>query len=144
MVKRTITYTDYNGEIREEDFYFNLTKPELVELELGEDGGLKSYLEKIVKSRDARNVLSMFKKIIGVAYGIKSPDGRRFIKSKEVSEAFFQSEAYVVLYTDLLEHPDMAANFISSMLPDDMRPSSAQLETVKQDIGYDSLRNPAL
>lgn len=121
MVKKTITYTDYNGETREEDFYFNLTKPELVELELGEDGGLRAYLEKIVKSKDARNVLAMFKKIIGLAYGIKSPDGRRFLKSKEISEAFFQSEAYVALYMELLENPDVAAAFIQSMLPEDMR-----------------------
>ena len=121
MVKKTITYTDYNGETREEDFYFNLTKPELVELELGEDGGLRSYLEKIVKSKDARNVLAMFKKIIGVAYGIKSPDGRRFLKSKDISESFFQSEAYVVLYMELLNNPDVAAAFIKSMLPEDMQ-----------------------
>lgn len=121
MVKKTITYTDYNGETREEDFYFNLTKPELVELELGEDGGLRSYLEKIVKSKDARNVLAMFKKIIGVAYGIKSPDGRRFLKSKDISESFFQSEAYVVLYMELLNNPDVAAAFIRSMLPEDMQ-----------------------
>lgn len=121
MVKKTITYTDYNGETREEDFYFNLTKPELVELELGEDGGLRAYLEKIVKSKDARNVLAMFKKIIGLAYGIKSPDGRRFLKSKDISESFFQSEAYVVLYMELLENPDVAAAFIKSMLPEDMQ-----------------------
>lgn len=143
MVKKTITYTDYNGETREEDFYFNLTKPELVELELGEDGGLKSYLEKIVKSKDAKHVLAMFKKIIGVAYGIKSPDGRRFIKSEEVSNAFFQSEAYVVLYMELLEHPDRAAEFINSMLPDDMRSSKARLEAVTKN-EFDSLRNPSI
>lgn len=125
MVKKTITYTDYNGETREEDFYFNLTKPELVELELGEDGGLRAYLEKIVKSKDARNVLAMFKKIIGLAYGIKSPDGRRFLKSKDISEAFFQSEAYVALYMELLENPDVAAAFIQSMLPEDMRSNPA-------------------
>lgn len=125
MVKKTITYTDYNGETREEDFYFNLTKPELVELELGEDGGLRAYLEKIVKSKDARNVLAMFKKIIGLAYGIKSPDGRRFLKSKDISEAFFQSEAYVALYMELLENPDVAAAFIQSMLPADMRSNPA-------------------
>lgn len=125
MVKKTITYTDYNGETREEDFYFNLTKPELVELELGEDGGLRAYLEKIVKSKDARNVLAMFKNIIGLAYGIKSPDGRRFLKSKDISEAFFQSEAYVALYMELLENPDVAAAFIQSMLPADMRSNPA-------------------
>lgn len=143
MLKKTIVYTDYNGETREEDFYFNLTKPELIELELDEDGGLKSYLEKIVKSKDARNVLAMFKKIIGAAYGVKSPDGRRFIKSKEVSEAFFQSEAYVTLYMEMLEHPDKAAMLIRSMLPEDMRGSDKQFEeTVKNEL--DSLRNPSV
>lgn len=140
MVKKTIKYVDYNGETREEDFYFNLTKPELVELELGEDGGLKAYIEKIIKSNDARQVLAMFKKIIGVAYGIKSPDGRRFIKSEDVTNAFFQSEAYVSLYMELLEHPDIAADFIRSMLPEDMRVSDEQWKEAV-DTNFDSLRS---
>lgn len=121
MLKKTIKYTDYNGETREEDFYFNLTKPEIVELEVGDGGSYSEYINSIVKSKEAREVFSIFKRLMGKAYGVKSPDGRRFMKSEEISRAFFESEAYVVLYMELLEDPVKAAEFVKAILPPDMR-----------------------
>lgn len=121
MLKKTIKYTDYNGEQREEDFYFNLTKPEVIELEVGDGGSFSEYMNNIVRSKDAKEVFGIFKKLIAKAYGIKSPDGRRFIKSEEVSKAFFETEAYVELYMELLEDPVKAAEFVKQILPPDMR-----------------------
>jgi hypothetical protein len=121
MLKKTIKYTDYNGEQREEDFYFNLTKPEIIELEVGDGGSLTDYINNIVRSKDAKEVFGIFKKLIAKSYGIKSPDGRRFIKSEEVSKAFFETEAYVELYMELLEDPVKAAEFVKQILPPDMR-----------------------
>lgn len=121
MLKKTIKYTDYNGEEREEDFYFNLSMPEVVELEIGDGGSLTDYINDIIRSKDAREVFQIFKKVIAKAYGIKSPDGRRFIKSDEISKGFFETEAYVTLYMELLKDPNKAADFIKQILPPDLR-----------------------
>lgn len=130
MVKKTIKYTDYNGEEREEDFYFNLTKPELIGLELGEEGTLTEYLRTIVRSKDARKVFEIINKIIGKAYGKKSPDGRRFMKSEEITKEFLETEAYVEFYMELLSDPDKAAEFVRSILPPDMRaPATSNVVT---------------
>ena len=88
MLKKTVTYTDYNGVERTEDFYFNLSKAEVTEMELSVDGGLAQMLENIVNSKDNKEIVRMFKELVLKAYGEKSPDGRRFIKNKELSDAF--------------------------------------------------------
>ena len=80
MLKKTITYTDYNGLSRTEDFFFNLTKAELLEWELGTEGGMQRLLEKIVAENDRVKIVNMFKEIVLKAYGVKSPDGKRFDK----------------------------------------------------------------
>lgn len=121
MLKKTIKYTDYNGEEREEDFYFNLTKPEIVELELSDGGSLTEYINNIVRSKDSREVFKMFKRIIGLAYGIKTADGKRFVKSEEISKAFFETPAYETLYMELLSDAKYAADFVQQILPPDMR-----------------------
>lgn len=117
MLKKTIKYVDYDGNEREEDFYFNLTQAECVKLQLGTDGGLEKALKKIVAEQDVPKIIPIFEKIILSAYGEKSPDGKRFMKSKEISDAFSQTEAYSDLFMELLKDPDAAAAFINGIIP---------------------------
>ena len=98
MIKETITYTDYNDVERTEDFYFNVTKTELLRMESDKNGSFSTVLEKFVKAKDMSDVLDAVEKFIYKAYGEKTPDGKRFIKSQELSDAFFQSPAYEVLF----------------------------------------------
>lgn len=117
MLKKTINYVDYNGVERKEDFYFNLTKAEVTEMELSVDGGLSQMIEQLVNAKDNKQIIALFKEIILKAYGEKSADGRRFIKSKEISEAFSQTEAYSELFVELALNEDEAAKFIKGILP---------------------------
>lgn len=117
MLKKTITYTDYNGSERTEDFYFNLTQAELMEMEMGTTGGMAEMIKKIVAAQDAPSIIKVFKEIIFKAYGEKSPDGRRFIKSTELSEAFSQTEAYSTLFMELSTDADAAAKFVNGIMP---------------------------
>jgi len=117
MLKKTMTYTDYNGVSRTEDFYFNLSKAELAEMELTQDGGLENYLNRIVNSRDTAAIVAVFKELLLKAYGVKSDDGKRFIKSKEISEAFSQTEAYSDLFINLATDSDAATAFVNGIVP---------------------------
>ena len=117
MIKKTITYTDYNNEERTEDFYFNLTKAELLELETSATGGMTQLLNRIVAEKDQTQIVKIFKEVLLMAYGEKSPDGRRFVKSKELSEAFSHTEAYSDLFTELATDSDAATAFINGILP---------------------------
>ena len=117
MLKKTITYTDYNGTERTEDFYFNLTKAEIMEMEMGVEGGLVEMINKIVAAKDAPAIIAIFKKLILKAYGEKSADGKRFIKSDEISTAFSQTEAYSDLYMELATNADEAAKFVNGIVP---------------------------
>ena len=117
MLKKTITYTDYNNVERTEDFYFNLTKAELMEMEMGAVGGLSGMIEKIVSAKDAPAIIKVFKELVLKAYGEKSADGRRFIKSKEISDAFAQTEAYSQLFMELATDADAASEFVNGIAP---------------------------
>lgn len=117
MLKKTITYTDYNGSERTEDFYFNLTKAEIMEMELTTAGGLSEMIEKIVAAKDAPTIIKVFKDLVLKAYGEKSPDGRRFMKSPEISEAFSQTEAYSQLFMELATDDEAAAKFVNGIIP---------------------------
>ncbi len=101
MLKKTITYIDYNGVERTEDFYFNLNKSEILEMEMGTTGGFVEMVQKIVAAKDAPAIIAIFKDLILKAYGEKSLDGKRFVKSKELSDAFAQTEAYSQLFMEL-------------------------------------------
>ena len=120
MLKKTIKYTDFNDVEREEDFYFNLTKSELTEMQLSKDGGLQAWLEKIVKTDNRPELIKAFKSIILKAYGEKSADGKRFVKSEELSEEFEQSAAYDELFMELLSNEEKAAEFINGLIPKGM------------------------
>ena len=120
MLKKTFTYTDYNGVERTEDHYFNLSKAELMEMELSTTGGLAEMINKIVAAQDAPQIVKLFKDLVLKAYGQKSADGRRFIKSKELSDEFAQTEAYSQLFMELATDADAAAKFVNGVVPADM------------------------
>lgn len=118
MIKKTITYTDFNGEQQTEDFYFNLTKAELAEMELsGEGNSLKASLERIVASNDGAKIIAEFKKILEKSYGVRSADGKRFMKSPQAWEEFSSSEAYSVLFMELATDANASAEFIKALVP---------------------------
>ena len=103
MYAKTITYTDYDGNQRTETFYFNLTKTELIKMETSVDGGMAQLLKKIIDENDTKNIMKYFDIIIKNAYGVKSPDGRRFVKSKELVDEFMQTEAYDKFFLEFIE-----------------------------------------
>ena len=117
MLRKEISYVDYNGLERTENFYFNLTKTELTKMQLSTEGGLQEMLEKIVAAKDVPQIITVFDKIILAAYGEKSDDGKRFVKSEEIAEAFQASPAYDALFMELLGDPDAAAKFVEDILP---------------------------
>ena len=120
MLKKSITYTDYNGTERTEDFYFNLTKAEIMEMEMSTAGGLSEMLQNIVKAQDAPSIIKIFKELVLKAYGQKSPDGKRFIKSEELSTEFSQTEAYSQLFMELATDADPAARYVNGLVPGDI------------------------
>lgn len=117
MLKKTIRYTDYNGVERVEDFYFNLSKAEIVDMENTTPGGYSAMLQGIVDAKDQPALIKHFKELVLKAYGIKSPDGRRFIKSQEIREEFEQTEAFVELYMELVSDDEAAAEFTNGIIP---------------------------
>ena len=129
MLKKTITYTDYDGVERKEDFYFNLNKAELIEMELGTNGGLAKRIQKIVDSQDVTAIIKIFKDLVLKAYGVKSDDGKRFIKSKELSEEFAQTEAYANLFMELASNSEEATRFMNGILP--AQPGNSIPDSVK-------------
>lgn len=120
MLVKTIKYVDYNDMEREEDFYFNLNKAEIMEMELGVKGGLDEFIKTIVATTDGPELIKMFKRFILDSYGKKSPDGLGFIKNEELKTAFEQHPAYPVLYMELATDADAASNFLKGVIPKDL------------------------
>lgn len=123
-----ITYEDYNGVTKTKDFCFNLTEAEITQMELEVPGGLTGMLDRIVGAMDAPAIVSVFKEILMRAYGEKSPDGDRFIKSKELSEAFSQTEAYNQIYMRLITDDQAASQFINDIVPKKYAKAMAEKE----------------
>mgnify|MGYP004458377561 CR=1 FL=1 len=117
MLKKTITYTDYDGLERTEEFRFNLTKAELVDMELTTAGTFSETMKRIIAEKDIIRIAKLFKELLLKSYGVKSDDGKRFVKSQELSEAFSQTEAYSDLYIELLGNPEEAAKFFAEVAP---------------------------
>lgn len=130
MKKETIVYTDYNGVERKEDFFFNFTKAELLEMELGTTGGLSEMIQKIIDTHDTPAIIKIFKEIVLKAYGQKSADGKRFIKTPELTTEFMQTEAYSKLFMELATNADKAADFINKIVPQDMAQKADQSTSV--------------
>lgn len=120
MIKEKITYTDYDGDVRVEDFYFNFTKAELIEMDYTTKGGFRQACQEVLESNDRVEIFNMFKWLILKAVGKKSEDGRRFVKSEEISKEFEECPAYTELLLKLLGDSDYCVNFISATLPNDL------------------------
>lgn len=117
MLKKTFKFVDYNGNPRTEDHYFNLTQAEVTELELSVDGGLTAMINRVVQAQNGRQIIDTMKDIILKSYGVKSPDGRRFIKNQEVRDAFIQTEAYSQLFMELATNAKAASDFVAGIIP---------------------------
>lgn len=120
MIKKTVTYTDYKGNNRTEDFWFNLSKAELTEMELTTTGGMSAYLNRIVKANDTPSLIKEFKELVLKAYGVKSDDGRRFIKNDTLREEFVQTEAYSEIFMKLATDDEAASEFVNGLIPADL------------------------
>lgn len=129
MLKKVIKYTDYDGSERTGTYYFNLNKAELMEMQFSIEGGLQQMIEKVIESQDTKRIMEMFKDFILRSYGEKSPDGNRFIKSKELSEAFAQTEAYSELFMELASDEKAATEFFNGIIPAEL--SQARNNAIK-------------
>lgn len=121
MITKEITYTDYNGQERTEKYQFNFTKAELTEMELSVNGGLSAMMERIKETDDRPELMRIFKELILKAYGVKSADGKRFVKSDELRTEFSQTEAYSELYMELMTNTESAITFFNGLIPNDIK-----------------------
>ena len=128
MLKKSITYKDLDGNDVSEDFYFNLTKAEIAEMQLSYEGGLTTYLTRIVAANSGREIIEACKEILSASVGRRSEDGRRFIKSKEITEDFMQTEAYSDLFMELITDAGKCVEFVKGVVPSDL---GKDLETNK-------------
>jgi len=138
MISKNIKYVDYNGVEREETFLFNLSKAELMEMEMGITGGLAETIKKIIETQDQPSIIKIFKDLILKAYGEKSADGRRFLKVDEkgnpLSVGFSQTEAYSNLFMELATDADAAANFVKGIIPADIEIPDQDVNNQKNNI----------
>lgn len=118
MIKKTKTYKDFNGLERTEDFYFNLTEAELVEMETDVDGGYAEMLQTIIKAKDVKTLIKVFKDLVLKSYGVKSLDGKRFEKSPEIANAFAQTQAYSDIFMELAFDDIAASEFVNGIMPE--------------------------
>ena len=122
MRKETISYVDYNGEKRTEDHWFNLSKAEIMEMEMSTAGGLAETIQRVVAAQDAPSIIKIFKELILKAYGVKSIDGKKFIKIDQdghrLADDFAQTEAYSELFMKLATNSDAAAEFVNGIIPE--------------------------
>lgn len=117
MWKKTITYESFDGKTYTEDFYFHLSRAELTEMELCVTGGMTAYIKRIVAAEDSKEIVGTFKELILKSYGVKSADGKRFIKNKELCDDFVQCEAYSILFMELATNADAASEFVNAVIP---------------------------
>lgn len=125
MIKKSITYTDYNGNQRTENFYFNLTKAEVTRMEMSVQGGMAEMIDRIIAAQDAPSLIDTFEKMIQKSYGVKTPDGRGFIKRPEDLESFMATEAYSELFMELVTDAAAAAEFVNGIMPNNIETKPA-------------------
>ena len=124
MIKWNIEFEDYNGQKIKEDFYFNLNKAELTEMQFRVNGAYSNFIERIMNERDVKKLGEEFKNLILNSYGVKSDDGRLFRKSQQLRDDFEQSAAYSVLFMELISDADKASKFVRGILPSDLQESA--------------------
>lgn len=142
MIKKTITFEDYNGKTITEDYFFHLNKAELVEMEVSTKEGLSETLKKLVASNDGGEIIGYFKKIVLQAYGIKSEDGRRFIKSDDIRDGFVQSDAYPTLFMELATDAKAATEFIAGVVPSDLAAEAEKAATTVEELPQEAVKDP--
>lgn len=125
MYKMSVTYTDYNGNERKEDHYFNLNKAELIRMEMSVSGGFTEQVNRIIQAQDTPSLIGLFEDLIQKSYGIKSPDGKGFVKKQEYLDAFMSTEAYSEVYMKLVTDADEAAKFVNGIIPADLAKQAA-------------------
>lgn len=130
MIQKTITYNDYNGVERTETFRFNLSKAEIMEMEMSTTGGLAEMVKRVVDAKDAPTIIKIFKDLILKSYGVKSDDGRRFIKSDKLREEFEQTEAFSILFMELATDAEAGAAFVNGIVPSDIAGQATKLAAV--------------
>ena len=142
MFKYEIPYVDYNGMERKEMAYFNLSKAELTEMELSTQAGVEEMIRMLIATKDNAKIMQIFKDLILKSYGIKSEDGTRFIKSKELREAFEQSNAYSELFMEMITNPDVQAAFINGVISGVNAPNMSEEDAIAKlkELGYDTSR----
>ena len=121
MYKIREKYEDYDGNERVEEFYFNLTKAEITDMELTTEGGMSAMLNRIIAAKDTSKLIAVFKDLILKSYGQKSPDGRRFIKSDELTKEFTETPAYSQIYLRLATDDKAATEFVNNVIPKDLQ-----------------------
>ena len=131
MYNKTVTYKDYKGNTRTEDFYFNLNKAELVELELSTKGGLTVMMDRIIAAQDNTTLFKIFKDLVSKSYGVLSDDGRKFVKNQEVLDDFMQTEAYSIIFSELATNAEAAAEFFNNVIPQNLAKELAEEEANK-------------
>lgn len=127
MLKKSITYVDFNGDETTEEFYFHMSKAELVELELSYQGGLTEQLKRILDAEDSKAIISEFKNIILSSYGQRSSDGKRFVKTQALRDEFESTEAYSTLFMELVTDAEKAAEFVQGIIPSDLAEEAAKV-----------------
>ena len=132
MYKKTVTYEDYNGLERTEDFYFNFNKAELIEMNLTVEGGLPGMVDRIVKAKDQTSIVKIFKDLVCKAYGVKADDGKRFKKSEEITREFIESPAYSIIFMELAFDDVAAAEFVNGIIPSDLADELRKLQNKGQ------------
>lgn len=125
MYKMSVTYTDYNGNERKEDHYFNLNKAELIRMEMSVSGGYTEMINRIIQAQDTASLITLFEELIQKSYGIKSPDGKGFIKNQKILEDFMATEAYSEVYMKLVTDTEEAAKFVNGIVPADLAKKAA-------------------
>ena len=142
MFKKVIKFEDFNGNPREETFYFNLSKAELMEMELSTQAGVEEMIRMLIATKDNAKIMQIFKDLILKSYGIKSEDGTRFIKSQELRDAFEQSNAYSELFMEMITEPEMQAAFINGVISGVNMPEMKEEDAIAKlkELGYDTSR----
>lgn len=128
MTSKTVTYKDWNGKDRTETFYFHFSQAELMEMEISHEGGFSERVKKIADANNLPDMLKIWKNFVLDAYGVKSDDGRRFMKSEEIRQSFVECPAYSIIFMELATNTEAASNFINTVVPADMAAQVAALQ----------------
>lgn len=131
MLKKTYTYIDYNGVERTETFYFHFTEAEILDMEMSAEGGFAERVQRIVDAKDQAALMKVIKNFVIDAYGVKSDDGRRFIKNDKVKTEFVECPAFSDIFMDMVTNDELAAEFVNGVIPDTMKKRFAEIASNK-------------